>query len=164
MNALAEMTAKADILSLVTGYWNEVDTNWGACAHMMFTEDGVFGSGPSAFVGRAQIKAFYDWRRSRGDRVARHLINNPMVSLDGPERATVKYIMTIYAVDGVPVLHVNAPNSISEVIEVVVRDAEDGWKIRSKTFNHLFKGEEPTTTMPEHMGSISSGAVRQDQR
>ncbi|MGK6314109.1 nuclear transport factor 2 family protein [Neorhizobium sp. DT-125] len=164
MDALAELTAKAEILSLVTEYWNEVDTNWGAYAHMMFAEDGVFGSGPSAFVGREQIKAFYDWRRSRGERVARHLISNPMILIESAERATIKYIMTIYAVDGLPVLPVSAPNSISEVLEVFGRDEAGGWKIRSKTFTHLFKGEEPTTTMPAHLReSLLSGAGQQGQ-
>lgn len=148
MDALAELTAKAEILSLVTEYWKDVDTNLGAGAHMMFTEDGVFGSGPSAFVGRGQIKAFYDWRRSRGERVARHLINNPIVSIESRDRAAIRYIMTIYAVDGLPVLPINGPNSISDVLEVVVRDWPDGWKIQSKVFTHLFKGQEPTTTMP----------------
>ncbi|WP_117192062.1 nuclear transport factor 2 family protein [Rhizobium terrae] len=164
MNALAELTAKAEILSLVTEYWNEVDTNWGTHAHMMFTEDGVFGSGPSAFVGREQIKAFYDWRRGRGDRVARHLVNNPMILIEGADRATIKYIMTIYAIDGLPVLPVSAPNSISEVVEVLARDGTGGWKIRSKTFTHLFKGEEPTTTMPEHLrNTLLSKVTRPDQ-
>ncbi|WP_105429685.1 nuclear transport factor 2 family protein [Neorhizobium sp. T6_25] len=164
MDALAELTAKAEILSLVTGYWNEVDTNWGECAHMMFAEDGVFGAGPSAFLGREQIKAFYDWRRSRGDRVARHLINNPIISMESPDLATIKYIMTIYAVDGLPVLPIGAPNSISEVIEVVVRDGAGGWKIQSKAFNHLFKGEEPTTTMPAHLReTLLPETTRQDQ-
>ncbi|MFB9948001.1 nuclear transport factor 2 family protein [Rhizobium puerariae] len=164
MNALTELTVRAEVLSFVTEYWNEVDTNWGAHAHMMFAEDGVFGSGPSAFVGREQIKAFYGWRRSRGDRVARHLINNPMISIESADRATIRYIMTIYAVDGLPVLPVSAPNSISEVYEVLVRDAEGRWKIRSKTFTQLFKGEEPTTTMPAHVReSLLSGAVQRDQ-
>lgn len=151
MVELAELALKADILALVTEYWNDVDTNWGARAHTMFTEDGVFGSGESAYTGRQQIKAFYDWRVSRGDRVARHLINNPIVTIDGPDRATIRYIMTIYAVDGVPVLSVRAPNSISDVVEVLVRDPQGNWKIRSKTFTALFKGEEPTTTMPPHL-------------
>lgn len=151
MVELAELALKADILALVTEYWNDVDTNWGARAHTMFTEDGVFGSGESAYTGRQQIKAFYDWRVSRGDRVARHLINNPIVTIDGPDRATIRYIMTIYAVDGVPVLSVRAPNSISDVVEVLVRDPQGNWKIRSKTFTALFKGEAPTTTMPAHL-------------
>lgn len=151
MVELAELALKADILALVTEYWNDVDTNWGARAHTMFTEDGVFGSGESAYTGRQQIKAFYDWRVSRGDRVARHLVNNPIVTIDGPDRATIRYIMTIYAVDGVPVLSVRAPNSISDVVEVLVRDPQGNWKIRSKTFTALFKGEEPTTTMPTHL-------------
>ncbi|EUC00920.1 hypothetical protein PMI07_004206 [Rhizobium sp. CF080] len=151
MVELAELALKADILALVTEYWNDVDTNWGARAHTMFTEDGVFGSGESAYTGRQQIKAFYDWRVSRGDRVARHLVNNPIVTIDGPDRATIRYIMTIYAVDGVPVLSVRAPNSISDVVEVLVRDPQGNWKIRSKTFTALFKGEEPTTTMPAHL-------------
>lgn len=151
MVELAELAVKSDILSLVTEYWNDVDTNWGARAHMLFTEDGVFGSGATAYIGRQQIKAFYDWRVSRGDRVARHLINNPMITIESPDRATIRYIMTIYAVDGVPVLSVSGPNSISEVVEVLVRDAQGGWKIRSKTFTALFRGEEPTTTMPDHL-------------
>lgn len=151
MVELAELALKADILSLVTEYWNDVDTNWGARAHMMFTEDGVFGSGESAYTGRQQIKTFYDWRVSRGDRVARHLINNPIITIESPDRATIRYIMTIYAVDGVPVLPVRAPNSISDVVEVLVRDPQGNWKIQSKTFTALFKGEEPTTTMPAHL-------------
>lgn len=161
---LAELTAKAEVLSLITEYWNDVDTNWGARAHTMFTEDGVFGSGESAFVGREQIKAFYDWRRSRGDRVARHFISNPMISIEGTDRATIKYIMTIYAVDGSPVLPVQGPNSISDVLEILVRDAEGGWKIQSKAFTHLFKGEEPTTRMPAHLReALPPGPQRLDR-
>lgn len=151
MVELAELAVKADILSLVTEYWDDVDTNWGARAHTLFTEDGVFGSGDTAYAGRQQIKAFYDWRVSRGARVARHLVNNPIVTIEGPDRATIKYIMTIYAVDGTPVLSVNGPNSISEVVEVLVRDPQGNWKIRSKTFTALFKGQEPTTTMPAEL-------------
>lgn len=148
-----DVAAQAEILSLVTRYWYDVDTNWGAKAHTMFAPDGVFGSGASAYTGHDQIKAFYDWRRSRGERVARHLINNPQVTFEGPDRATIRYIMTIYAVDGVAVLPVTGPNSISDVVELVTRDADGRWWIQSKTFTALFKGPEPTTSMPQHLRS-----------
>lgn len=140
-------TLKADLHDLVLRYWREVDERWGARAHEFFTPDGVFVSETTRLVGRNEIKAFYDWRRGRGDRVARHIVNNALVSVDG-DRATVGYLMTIYAADGVPVLPVTAPNLISDVTETLVR-VDGAWLIAEKKFSTLFKGEVPATVMPE---------------
>ena len=148
MPDLQLLAQKFELIELVHAYWNNVDAKWGAEAHTMFTEDGVFQSDSSLHTGREEVKGFYDWRRGRGERVARHLVSNPLVTIEGPDRATVRYTMTIYAVDGVPILSVKAPNSISEVTDLYQRNAAGEWKIQHKTLRGLFRGEEPATIMP----------------
>lgn len=147
MDDLRRLALSNDIHDLVLRYWHDVDTRWGASAHGFFTEDGVFESENMRLAGRDEIRAFYDWRRSRGERVARHLVTNARVTIDDGDHAGIGYIMTIYAADGAPVLPVAAPNLISDVTETLVR-RDGGWLIERKAFRTLFKGEVPVTAMP----------------
>lgn len=151
--APGELQQKSRVLELVLDYWRDVDTNWGSGAHLLFTEDGVFESERMRLAGRAEIKAFYDWRRGRGERVARHLVANPRVHMTGADRATIGYIMTIYAMDGVPVLPVSAPNLICDVTETMVWE-DQRWWIAHKHFNTLFKGEVAATVMPPEILAV----------
>lgn len=151
-------TLKAYLHDLVLRYWREVDERWGAEAHNFFTPDGVFVSETTRLVGRDEIKAFYDWRRGRGDRVARHIVNNALVSIDG-DRATVSYLMTIYAADGVPVLPVAAPNLISDVTETIVR-VDGAWLIAEKRFSTLFRGQVPATVMPADVLAAARAGIK----
>jgi hypothetical protein len=156
---MSELARKAEIHELVLRYWREVDERWGAEAHNFFTPDGVFASESNRLVGRGEIKAFYDWRRGRGERVARHIVNNALVSLDGADRATVSYIMTIFAADGVPVLPVRSPNLISDVSERLVR-VDGVWMIEEKAFSTLFKGEVAATVMPADVLAATRAAAK----
>ncbi|MGZ9811640.1 nuclear transport factor 2 family protein [Pseudoroseicyclus sp. H15] len=139
--------SKAAIAERVLDYWHDVDTNWGATAHEFFAEDGVF-AGRTEMVGRREIKGFYDWRVSRGARVVRHIVTNLRVTPTGPETATARYIMTIWARDGEGVQEVSEPNAISQVTESFVRQAGQ-WMVKRKEFELLMKGSVPTTAMPE---------------
>lgn len=141
------LALKFRLHELVLRYWREVDTNWGEAAPDFFTVDGTFESENMALRGRDEIRAFYAWRRDRGERVARHIVDNLLVALDGEDRATVSYMMTIYAGDGKPVLPVSSPNLVCDVTESFVR--RDGeWLVSRKAFRTLFKGDVPATVMP----------------
>ena len=141
------LALKHEIHDLVLRYWDDVDTRWGADAHNFFTEDGVFVSERTRLAGRAEIRSFYDWRRGRGDRVARHIVNNARVAIEEENRARISYLMTIHAADGVPVLPVTSPNLIADVTETLVR-RDGAWLIEEKAFRTLFKGDVPVTAMP----------------
>jgi hypothetical protein len=152
------LVTKFEIHDLVLRYWHDVDTRWGADAHDFFTEDGVFVSERTRLAGRAEIKSFYDWRRGRGERVARHIVNNARVTVEGEDRAVISYLMTIYAADGVPVLPVTSPNLISDVTETMVR-SDGAWLIEEKRFTTLFMGDVPATVMPaEILAATRAGA------
>jgi len=148
MAEIEALLVKAELLEQVISYWDEVDSRWGETAHDRFIEDGTFESENSFLQGRDEIKSFYDWRKSRGDRVARHIVNNARVGLSGPDLGEVRYLMTIYAVDGVPVLPVHAPNLIADVTDTFIR-RNGRWLLASKVFKTLFKGDIPATIMPK---------------
>lgn len=148
MDEPATLALKSHLIERVMRYWDEVDTRWGDDAHNYFVEDGLFQSENISLRGRDEIKAFYGWRRGRGERVSRHLVANAYVTIEAADRATVHYVMVLYAVDGVPVLPVSSPNVISDVKETFVRRG-DIWLIEKKLFNGLFKGDVPATVMPK---------------
>lgn len=135
---------EADITRAIYDYWDEVDSRWGAKAHEMYTEDGQFGKR----IGRDEIKAFYDWRKTRGDRSTFHLALNVKVDVESKDKATARYIMMLYGVDGVPPLPIKAPNTIYNAVEEFVRQPS-GWMLKSKMTYIVFEGEEPATIMPD---------------
>jgi hypothetical protein len=147
MTEMDELLITAAVQRLVVKYWNDVDTNWGAEAHLTFTQNGVFDGESMPLEGREQIKGFYDWRKRRGERIARHIVNNFWVDIQG-QRAVAHYVMSIYAADGVPVLPSAPPILISDVTESCVRQADGSWLIERKRFRTLFKSDVPATTMP----------------
>lgn len=144
MDDIQRYIIEAQINRCVVDYWDEVDSRWGEKAHEMYTEDGKF----QKMNGRAEIRAFYDWRKGRGDRSSFHFVLNMKVDVESSERATARYVMMLYGADGVPPIDVKAPNTISDAVEVFVKEPS-GWKIKSKMMKVIFQGGEPTTVMPD---------------
>ncbi len=142
---------RAELVDLVQDYWLDVDCNTGAGAHLTYTQDGMFQSENTTLTGPDQIRAFYDWRRARGARLARHLVSNPRVEIGAPDRATVRYVMSIYAGDGVPVLPVTGPALISDMTDHYRREADGRWLCAHRGFVHLFRGSVPVTTIPAEL-------------
>src|SRR5690349_10750039 len=82
---------------LLIEYWHDVDTNWGKTAHEFYTEDGRFSTSINTRVGRDAIKKFYDGREGRGERVARHLINNHRITIHDRNRVSTVWILSLFA-------------------------------------------------------------------
>lgn len=144
MDEMKRLLIEAQVNRAVVDYWDEVDSRWGANCHERFVDGGKF----SKMVGKEEIKAFYDWRRSRGERANFHLVLNMKVDVDSETSATARYVMMLYAKDGPKVHDMQLPNTISTAVEIFERVGDD-WKIRSKMLDVVFRGPEPTTIMPD---------------
>jgi hypothetical protein len=136
-----------EVRQLVVDYWDEVDARGGTNAHEFYIDDAVF----QKMRNKAEIKAFYDWRRSRGERASFHIVNNLRVRQETDDRIVANYVMTLFAADGTPPLAMRAPASISEATETLVRLPSGELKIVSKVLKLIFRGDEPRTVMPDEI-------------
>ena len=151
MTPADEMAIHYQLEQLEIAYWREVDANWGAEAHGFFVEDGVFdmGMGSKPHRGRAAVQHFYAWRKSRGARVARHLIANFQARVKSPREASSLCIMSLYAADGEPILPSKPPIMIADVVSECVRGDDGAWRFRSRALIPIFTGGEAATIMPD---------------
>src|SRR5262245_11244647 len=145
MDTLERLQILREIEDLSIDYWNDVDTNWGQKAHEYFTEDGSYTTTLQTRTGRAAIKDFYDAREKRGDRVARHFINNHKITIHDRNRVSAVWILSLFAADGMPVLPSKPAIMIADVHDEIVRGAEGRWLYKSRTIRALFRDDTPTT-------------------
>jgi hypothetical protein len=132
------------LLQNATDYWYEVDHHDGLEVRDYFLEDATFFN----LKGREAIHQFYVWRKSRGARTVRHLINNFRARFETPSLAITENVMLLYAADGEPVLPSAPPIQIADQIDEVVLCDDGRWRFRSRKFVNLFMGETPTTVPP----------------
>ena len=147
----------AELQDLAVRYWQDVDFNWGRNAHMYFTEDGVFHTTKHHFAGREAIRKFYAWREGRGDRLARHIVNNMCVTSHDNSHASVRWIMSLYAADGLPVQESNPPIMMADMIEDCIRTGDGEWLYQSRTINPVFRGGVPVTSPSEEEAKQMTG-------
>lgn len=145
MDAHERLVILREIDDLAVAYWNDVDTNWGRNAHDHFTEDGIFTTSIKTRRGRSAIKEFYQGRIDRGERVARHLINNHKVVIHGRDHVSTMWILSLFAADGAPILPSRPAIMIADVREDIVRGADDRWRYKSRVVTPLFRDDTPTT-------------------
>ena len=94
---------------------------------------------------RAAIKAFYDSRENRGERVARHLINNHKITIHDRNHVSAVWVLSLFAADGEPVLPSRPAIMMADVHDEIVRVGEGRWLYKSRTIKALFRDETPTT-------------------
>jgi hypothetical protein len=145
MDAFERLVILREIDDLAVAYWNDVDTNWGRNAHDFFTEDGIFTTSIKTRQGRAAIKDFYQGRIDRGERVARHLINNHKIVIHDRNAVSTVWILSLFAADGAPVLPSKPAIMIADVREEIVREPDGRWRYKSRVIAPLFRDETPTT-------------------
>ena len=145
MDTLERLQVLRDIEDLLIDYWNDVDTNWGKNAHEYYTEDGRFSTSIKTRVGRAAIKDFYASRENRGERVARHLINNNRITIHDNNRVSSVWILSLFAADGVAVLPSRPAIMMADVHDEVVRGPDGRWRYASRIIKPLFRDDTPTT-------------------
>ena len=137
---------RLEIEATIIDYWHNVDHHWGRDAHLFYTEDASFSTSERTRTGRAAIAQFYSGRRDRGARVARHVISNLRVTLQGDAAAATESILLLFASDGEPVLPSAPPIMIADVRESFRRGADGRWLCASRAIIALFKGGAPTTS------------------
>jgi hypothetical protein len=139
----------SELQTLNVDYWYDVDMNWGRTAHEYFVEDGVYYAAKDAvFKGRDEIRKFYSWRESRGARLARHLVSNFRVVLEGERHATATWVLSLYAADGEPVLPSVPPIQTADCSDVCVRQDDGRWRYVSRRLTTIFASSTPVTIPP----------------
>lgn len=144
MDTLERLQILREIEDLAIDFWHEVDRNWGKNAHEYFTEDGSYTTSIKTRTGRDAIRAFYDSRENRGERVARHLINNHRITIHDRDHASAVQILSLFAADGVPVLPSRPAIMMADIHDEIVR-VNGRWLYKSRTIKALFRDETPTT-------------------
>ena len=145
MDTLERLQILREIEDLSINYWTDVDTNWGKTAHEYYTEDGSYTTSLKTRTGRIAIKDFYDSRENRGDRVARHFINNHKITIHDRNRVSAVWILSLFAADGKPVLPSRPAIMIADVHDEILRGKDGRWLYKSRTIKALFRDETPTT-------------------
>ena len=145
MDTLERLQILREIEDLSIDYWHDVDTNWGKKAHEFYTEDGSYTTSLQTRTGRAAIKEFYDLRENRGDRVARHLINNHKITIHDRNHASADWILSLFAADGKPVLPSRPAIMMADMHDEIVRGPDGRWLYKSRTITALFRDDTPTT-------------------
>ena len=149
-----------ELHALLVEYWHDVDTNWGRNAPEYYTDDGVFELATNSHRGREQIRAFYQFRVSRGARIAVHSVSNFRVEITGPEEATCTWYLFLYAADGTPVLPTHPPIQIAFMTDRMVRDGDGGWLVGHRKFQPWFEGGTPITDpAPRRSGPVQRAAA-----
>jgi hypothetical protein len=145
MDALERLQILREIEDLAIDYWHDVDTNWGRNAYSYFVENGRFSTSLKTRTGRDVIKAFYEDRQNRGERVARHLISNHKITVHDRNRVSAVWILSLFAADGTPVLPSKSAIMMADVRDEIVRDTDGHWRYASRTITPLFRDDTPTT-------------------
>jgi hypothetical protein len=116
-----------------------IDHRDGAGVEDLFTASGVYDMSNRLYRGRAEIKGFYDARKSRGRRAARHVFTNLRLVPESADRAMGTVILILYAYDGDPPYPTDAI-LISDYNDVYVREADGFWRYESRTIVPVFGG------------------------
>ena len=120
-------------------YWREVDDNGGRQAGTYWTEDAVWEAPARTFNGRAEIQSFFDWRLTRGDRLAFHMVANLKTIVESETRATSTWYLVLYAADGKPIQPSGAPTQIAAIEDRWSRSADGPWLCAHRRFKVLFE-------------------------
>jgi hypothetical protein len=121
-------------------YWWDVDRNGAKGALAFYAEDCVYLMCDHRMEGHAPIKAYYDFRESRGARLVRHVVTNLRVHAQSHARATLDGTLTVYAADGVPVLPSAPPIMVADTECEFVRGADGVWRFKLHKIVALFQG------------------------
>ena len=85
-------------------------------------------------------------RENRGDRVARHLINNHKITIHDRNHVTAVWVLSLFAADGKPVLPSRPAIMMADVHDDIVARAR--WPLASTnraSIKALFRDDTPTT-------------------
>lgn len=146
MNSEQRLRITGELEMLLADFWHDVDTNWGRRAAQFYTEDGVFEASQYSYRGRDKINEFYQFRQSRGPRVAVHAVTNFRAVPQDDHTAISTWYLLLYASDGEPILPSAAPIQIALATDLCVKESNGQWQYKHRKFDVWFKGGVPTTS------------------
>ena len=135
-----EVRAQLAIKDRLIDYWADVDRNGALCALEYYTQDCVYIMCDHRMEGHADIKRYYDYRASRGDRLVRHVASNLRVRVHAPDRASLEGILCVYARDGLPIQPSSPPILVADIACEFVRGQDEQWRFRMHQLIPLFAG------------------------
>lgn len=140
MDASEKLIVTREIHDRILDYWYDVDANGGRNAGTFYTQDAVWEAPARTFAGRAEIQGFFDWRLTRGDRLALHVVNNLKVEVESATQASARWYLMLYAADGVPVLPSEPAQQVALITDKWTRGADGVWLCTHRKFSVLFEG------------------------
>jgi SnoaL-like domain len=133
--------AVREIADAVHASWWTVDHCAGIGSEAQYTEDGICAMPALLMRGRAEIARGYASRVEAGPRLSRHLVSNLMVTADDGDRATARYVVTLYAADGVAPQELQRPSAICDVTDEFML-VDGHWLIESRAAEPIFIAAE----------------------
>jgi hypothetical protein len=125
-------------------HWYDVNLNEGKTVHQLYTENGRFVVGAQERHSREEIRAFYEMRRKRGLRTARHLVSNFLL-LAGESEKHVRAagIISLHAGDQPPLLPSKPPILIADLFSEFMLENDGAWRFCSHVLKPVFVGDDP---------------------
>ena len=139
---------RAELTSVLTGLWYEIDHNGGASAASFFTPEAELRFANASFRGTTAIEQVYAHRSARGPRVSRHVVTNLHLLDVGTERVRAVSVLLLFGEDGEPPRPSTLPALVGDVLdEFELRDGR--WLIRSRWIKNLFIGPATELAVPQ---------------
>ncbi|MBW1848635.1 MAG: nuclear transport factor 2 family protein [Deltaproteobacteria bacterium] len=145
MDIAEKMIIERECERLVTLYCHYVDHGKAAKIAELFTEDGIWKSPEITMTGHNQIRAGFQHRQDKKERMSRHVCNNLLVDIVSEKEATGTVYVTLYRHDGKEgrsFSPLDGPEMVGEYRDHYLK-TEDGWLITSrKVFISFLKVSE----------------------
>lgn len=145
MDALASLSIERACARLVTRYCHLVDHGAACEVADLFTVDGVWTSAETTMTGRAEIAHAFGLRQNNLARRSRHVCNNLLLEIEGPQAVTGVVYVTLYRHDGDParpVAPLEGPTLVGEYRDRFVL-TDEGWRIGRREVVVSFLRREP---------------------
>lgn len=153
MDLTGEARLFDSLRALEMRYWFDVDRNDGCNAHDFYVEDCSFVIGDDRFVGRDEVRGFYEWRKARGARTARHIASNLWLDATDFSAPVLRGILFLYAADGLPVLPSVPAILVADCETTFVETDASTWLVRARVLSPVFAGgTAPTLPSIARMG------------
>ncbi len=159
MDSVQKLVIAQEIDSRLLDYWRDVDENAGRNAGSFWTEDAVWEAPARTFKGRADIQSFFDWRLTRGDRLALHVVANLATVVDSATRASSRWYLLLHAADGVPIQPSKPPEQIAAIEDRWSREDGGPWLCAHRKFKVLFDGGGALAGPPAGQDSAAKSMV-----
>lgn len=158
MDPVQKLVIAQEIEGRLLDYWRDIDENGGRNAGSYWTEDAVWEAPARTFNGRDDIQGFFDWRLTRGDRLALHVVANLKTVVESETSASSSWYLLLYAADGVPPQASKPPEQIAAIEDRWSRDGDGPWLCAHRRFKVLFEGGGALAGPPAEQAATSSTA------